>query len=203
MHGMAILAVAAFIAVLAAAIQVVLPRTVARHAERRLTEHGGHARVHLKAFPAPILLRKRGTSLTVRASGLVARTSQSKDNGGAGLDALDGFDRVDIQVIGVHVGPLSISRFQLVRATPGKPYEATVQATITGAELAAYAGGGRLGAFLTGAFPGTRTEIPLDASATLTSDGSRVSATRVKGSVAGLPAGPLIEALVAAVSTSF
>jgi hypothetical protein len=203
MHGMAILAVAASIAVLAAAIQLVLPRTIARHAERRLTEHGGHARVHLKAFPAPILLRKRGASLTVKASGLVARSSQPKDNGGAGLDALDGFDSVDIQVIGVHVGPLAISRFHLERATRDEPYEATVQATVTGAELAAYAGGGRLGAFLTGTFPGARTEIPLDASATLTSDGGHVSATRVNGSVAGLPAGPLIEALVAAVAAGF
>ena len=66
MHRMAILAVAVLIVVLGAiALQLGLPPLAERAAARRLTESGGHARVHLKAFPATDLLRKRGDSLVV------------------------------------------------------------------------------------------------------------------------------------------
>src|SRR3954463_1349181 len=103
---MAILALAALTAVLALTIQLGLPRLVERKAEQRLTRHGGHARVHLRAFPVTRLLRKRGDSLVVRASGLVAAGSEDGDRdagttGGRGLHELDGFTHVDIQVIGV------------------------------------------------------------------------------------------------------
>src|SRR4051794_6649454 len=111
--GMAILALAVLIAVLAAAIQLVLPRLVERKAVQRLTENGGHARVHLRAFPATRLLRGRGDSLVVKASGLVATRGEGGNGNGGGLRQLDGFTRVDIQVIGVRLGPLTISRLHL------------------------------------------------------------------------------------------
>jgi hypothetical protein len=194
MHRMAILALAALVALLALAVQLGLPRLIERKAEQRLTENGGHARVHLSAFPVTKLLGRRGDSLVVKASGLVA--ARGEGGTGGGLEQLDGFTSVDIQVIGVRLGPLTISRFHLHREVLGDPYRATVQATVTPEDLARYAGG-RLGGFLTAALVGASTEIPLDVEATLESEG----VTAVKGSVAGFPAGPFVEALVAGLAS--
>jgi hypothetical protein len=210
MHRLAILAVAALIALLALATQLLLPRFVERKAEQRLTQHGGHARVHLSAFPALRLLRKEGDSVTVRAAGLVTPPPDPV-GGNASLQDLDGFDSVDIQVIGTRMGPLTISRLTLKRASADEPYTASVQATVTGADLATYAGGqlgGGIGGFLGGlagaATPGAGVEIPIDVGATLTSDtDGKIHASAVTGSVAGLPAGPLVEALTAALAARF
>jgi hypothetical protein len=208
MHRMAILAVAAALLILLTAIQLALPPIVAHRVESELTKHGGHARVHLSALPAPRLLFKEGDSLKVRATGLVTPAPDPSSTGT--LADLDGFDSVDIQVIGMHAGPLTISRLTLQRDDAQQPYRATVQATVTGADLAAYAGsaiGGGIGGFLGGlagtAMPGSGTEIPVDLGATLVSDGGRVRATTVSGSVAGVPAGPFVEALAAALAGRF
>jgi hypothetical protein len=209
MHRMAILAVvAAGLFIVLIAIQFVLPPIVAHRVESELTKHGGHARVHLSALPAPRLLFKEGDSLEVRATGIVTPAAGGDGNGG--LSDLDGFDRVDIQVIGLHAGPLTISRLTLTRRDAADPYTATVQATVTGAALASYAGsqiGGGLGGFLGGlagtAMPGSGTEIPIDLTATLESDAGRINATSVDGSVAGVPAGPFVEALAAALAGRF
>jgi len=209
MHRMAILAVvAAALFILLVAIQLVLPAIVEHRVTKELTKHGGHARVHLSALPAPRLLFKEGDSLKVRATGIV--TPPASANGNGGLSDLDGFDTVDIQVIGLHAGPLTISRLTLQRAAADRPYTATVQATVTGAALASYAGsqlGGGLGGFLGGlagtAMPGSSTAIPVDLTATLESDGGRINATSVEGSVAGVPAGPFVEALAAAIAGRF
>ena len=98
----------------------------------------------------------------------------------------------------------------LVRKNAATPYSATVQATVTGSALAAYAGsqiGGGLGGFLGGlagsAMPGSGTEIPIDLTATLESHDGQVNATSVDGSVAGVPAGPFVEALAAALAGRF
>src|SRR4051794_1033469 len=140
MHRMAILAaLAAALFILLIAIQLALPPIVAHRVERELTKNGGHARVHLSALPAPRLLFKEGDSLKVRATGLVTPPADPSSKGA--LTDLDGFDSVDIQVIGLHAGPLTISRLNLHRDNAGEPYTATVQATVTGAALATYAGG--------------------------------------------------------------
>lgn len=209
MHRMAILAlVAAGFFLVLIAIQFALPPIVEHRVEQGLTKHGGHARVHLSALPAPRLLFKEGDSLQVRATGIVTPAAGGDGNGG--LSDLDGFDKVDIQVIGLHAGPLTISRLSLTRHGAADPYTATVQATVTGAALASYAGsqiGGGLGGFLGGlagtAMPGSGTEIPIDLTATLESDGGRINATSVNGSVAGVPAGPFVEALAAALAARF
>jgi hypothetical protein len=209
MHRMTILALAAAaLFILLLAIQLALPPIVQRRVERELTKNGGHARVHLEALPAPRLLFKEGDSLKVRATGLV--TQEGGANGDGGLKDLDGFDSVDIQVIGLHAGPLTISRLTLERGAADRPYTATVQAIVTGAELASYAGsqiGGGLGGFLGGlagtAMPGSGTEIPIDLTATLESHEGRINATSVGGSIAGVPAGPFVEALAAALAARF
>jgi hypothetical protein len=211
MHRMAILAVlAAGLIILLVAIQLALPAYVAHRVESELTKNGGHARVHLSALPAPRLLFKEGDSIEVRATGIVTPAAGGDGNGNGGLSDLDGFDRVDIQVIGLHAGPLVISRLTLTRHDATHPYTATVQATVTGAALASYAGsqiGGGLGGFLGNlagtAMPGSGTEIPIDLTATLESDGGRINATSVDGSVAGVPAGPFVEALAAALAAGF
>ena len=209
MHRMAILAVAAAaLLILLTAIQLALPAILAGRVESELTKHGGHARVHLSAIPSPRLLFKEGDSLKVRATGLV--TAPADPNSKGTLADLDGFDSVDIQVIGMHAGPLTIARLTLERPDADQPYRATVQATVTGTDLAIYAGsqiGGGLGGFLGGlagtAMPGSGTAIPIDLAATLQSDEGRINATTVSGSVAGLPAGPFVEALAAALAGRF
>jgi hypothetical protein len=75
-----------------------------------------------------------------------------------------------------------------------------VQATVTGADIARYATG-RFGGLLSGALLGSETEIPLDVHAELRGDDGRIRATNVTGSVAGFPAGPFVEALVAALAS--
>jgi hypothetical protein len=209
MHRMAILTVAAAaLIILLVATQLALPRFVEHRVAKELTKSGGHARVHLSALPAPRLLFKEGDSLKVRASGIV--TPESGGDGNGGLSDLDGFDSVDIQVIGLHAGPLTISRLTLQRSTAAGPYTATVQATVTGAALASYAGsqlGGGLGGFLGGlastAMPGSGTEFPIDLTASLESTGGRINATSVEGSIAGLPAGPFVEGLAGALAGRF
>jgi hypothetical protein len=188
-------------------VQLALPPLIERHVEGKLTQHGGSARVELSAFPSPRLLFGEGATLKVRASGIA--TGPVDPNSTATLGDLDGFGSVDVQVIGMHTGPLTISRLTLQRED-GQPYRATVQAIVTGAELSAYAGqrlGGGLGGFLGGMaggmMPGSGAPIPIDFEAVLQSDGGRVRAVAVNGSVAGLPAGPLVEALAAALAGRF
>jgi hypothetical protein len=209
MQRMAILAVAALL-VLLVVVQLALPPLLEGRVESHLTKHGGHARVELSALPSPRLLFKEGDRLKVRATGIVTPPPDPTSTSSGGLSDLDGFDRVDIQVIGMRVGPLTIARLTLDRGTSAEPYQATVHATVTGADLAAYAGGqigggigGFLGAIAGTAMPGASTEIPIDLGATLRSDQGRITATAVTGSVAGVPAGPLVEALAAALAGRF
>jgi hypothetical protein len=204
MHRMVILAVAALL-VLLLVVQIVLPPLVERHVEGKLTANGGTAHVELSAVPSPRLLFGEGDSLKVRATGIATGIADPTSDGS--ISDLDGFGKVDIQVIGMRAGPLTISRLTLQRDGGDRPYRALVQATVTGADLSAYAGrqiGGGLGGFLggvaSGMMPGSTTEIPIDLEAVLRSDGGRVRAVTVEGSVGGLPAGPLVEALAAALS---
>jgi hypothetical protein len=204
MQRMVILALGGLI-VLLTAVQLALPQLVERHVEKELTKHGGTARVELEAFPAVRLLRKEGDSLTIRATGLVTPPKDPTSKGT--LSDLDGFDSVDIQVVGMHVGPLTISRLTVHRDGPTHPYSARIQATTTPAALATFAGtsvGGGLGGFLGGlaggAMPGAGVEIPIDLGATLRSEDGAVRTQTVDGSVAGLPAGPFVEAVTAALA---
>jgi hypothetical protein len=205
MQRIVILTAAAVIVLLALAIQLALPPLIEREAEKQLTKHGGTATVELEAFPSIRLLRKEGDSLKIRATGLVTPPANPTDKGT--LSDLDGFDTVDIQVVGMHVGPLTIARLTLNRDNAEQPYDARIQATTTGQALATFAGstvGGGLGGFLGGlagsAMPGAGVELPIDLDATLTSDEGAIHTRSVNGSVAGLPAGPFVEAITAALA---
>jgi hypothetical protein len=205
MQRMAILALAILITLLVAA-QLAIPPLLERQAESQLTKHGGHASVELSAFPSPRLLFKEGDSLKVRATGLVTSAPADPSSKGT-LSDIDGFGKVDIQVIGMHMGPLTIARLTLQRDNADEPYSAHIQATVTGAALSTYAGGqigGGLGGFLGGiagsAMPGATVEIPIDLEATLESDEGAIRTQTVNGSIAGLPAGPFVAALTAALA---
>jgi hypothetical protein len=204
MQRMTILVVLGLL-VLLAVVQLALPPLLERQVEARLTKGGGTARVELSAIPSPRLLFREGERLKVRATGL---STGLADPGSKGtLSDLDGFDHVDVQVIGMRTGPLHIARFTLTRDGGDSPYRVTVSATVTAAELSTYAGqtlGGGLGGFLggvaSGMMPGSGTAIPIDLDAAVQSDEGRVRALSVNGSVGGLPAGPLVEALAAALA---
>jgi hypothetical protein len=126
------------------------------------------------------------------------------------LDRLDGFDKVDVEVTDSTAGPFQVSRLTLERNGSGDPYAMSFNATVTGSELATFAGGqlaGPLGSFLggmaSGALPNTNTPIPVTVDATMKSDGGRPTVQSVNGTIAGLPAGPLLGALIQAVGPSF
>ena len=131
---MAIAAVAGVL-ILLAAFELVLPRALERYLARRLTESGGHARVHLKAFPAARLLLKRGTELRVRATGLKASGGNGRQDGAAPLSHLDGFDRVDIQVVGIRLGPIEVSRLTMQREADEHLYRVHAEGAVAGTPI--------------------------------------------------------------------
>jgi hypothetical protein len=197
----------AIVAVLLVVVQLALPPLLEGHAEGRLTKQGGHADVELSAFPSPRLLFKEGDRLKVRASGIQAPLPDPGSS--STLGDLDGFGSVDVQVTDMRIGPFDVARLTLRRDGDG-PYRSALRATITAADFSTFAGatlGGGLGAFLGGlaggAMPRGQAPIPIDVDAVLRSDGGRVRTVSVNGSVAGLPAGPLVEVLAAALAGRF
>jgi hypothetical protein len=207
MPRIAILAAAAVLLLLIL-VQLALPPLAERQVEKRLTERGGTADVDLSALPAPRLLFKEGDSIRVRAHGIAVPLTGLGSR--EALKDLDGFDSVDVRATEVKVGPFTIALLSLARKTGEGTYTARITATVTGADLSKFAGrtlGGGLGGFLSGlatsAMPGADTEIPIDLKAVLRSDEGRARAVDVQGNVAGFPAGPLVEAVIAALAGRF
>jgi hypothetical protein len=205
MRRVATLAVA-LVVVLLIASQFAIPPIADRAAEHRLTRDGGSADVHLSAFPAIRLLFTEGHSVRVRARGislpLLPRNPKV-------FDDLDGFDEVDIEASDATMGPFRLTTLALARKGGG-PYRATIRGTVTGRDLATFAGGqigGPLGGFLGGlggsAVPFGDTPVPLDLDAVLASVDGRAQAVAVHGSVAGVAAGPLVEAFAQALAATF
>jgi hypothetical protein len=187
--------------------QVFLPLFLENRVEDRLTKNGGSADVTLKALPALTLLDHSGSEAKVRGHGL---TLDLNGAGGKPLDTLDGFGKVDIDVTSSTAGPFHVRDMTLRRGSRDDPYQTSLDATVTGSELATYAGGqvaGGLGDFLgrlaAGAVPFSTTPIPVMVNATLASDGGAARVVAVSGSIAGLPAGPLLETLANALGRRF
>jgi hypothetical protein len=188
--------------------QVLLPLFLENRVEDRLTKNGGSAEVTLKALPALTLLGSSGSEAKVRGHGLTLDL-----NGGANgkpLDKLDGFGKVDVDVTSSTAGPFHVRDLSLRRGSRADPYETSLDATVTGRELATYAGGqvaGGFGDFLgslaAGAVPFSTTPIPVLVNATLASDGGAARIVSVSGSIGGLPAGPLLETLAEALGRRF
>src|SRR5436190_11560561 len=170
--------------------QLLLPLYLEGRVEDRLTKDGGKADVTLKALPALTLLAGSGSEAKVTGTGL------NLDLNGAGnkpLDSLDGFGKVDVDVKASTVGPFHVGDLTLHRGSRDDPYTSSLDATVTGRELATYAGssvagpfGDFLGGLAAGAVPFSNTPIPVTVNATIASDGGAPRVESVNGTIAGL-----------------
>jgi hypothetical protein len=198
---------AGIVIVLLVLSQLLLPRFVDRQVEDRLTKDGGSADVTVKALPALTLLAHSGSEAKVRGSGLTLDLTLAGDRP---LHELDGFRKVDIELRSSTAGPFRVSRLVLRRGSRDEPYATALDATVTGRELAAFAGrtlagpfGDFLGGLAAGAVPYADSTIPVHVRATIGSDDGRPRVAAATGTLAGLPAGPLLQALAVAVAQRF
>ena len=193
----------AVIGVVLVVLQVGLPVYLEGRVEDRLTEDGGTAQVDLDAIPSPRLLAEDGDNLRVRGGGYRLPLAEREEKV---FERVDGFDDVDVDLSSFSVGPFAVDRFRLTR-DGGADFEMRLQASASGGELAEYAGGelgGALGELIarigSGLVPGSDFPIPVSLDATLKSRDGRPRVKQVEGTVAGLPAGPLAEAIAGAIA---
>ncbi len=187
-------AVVAVLAVLFIASQLIIPPTVEDNVAERLTKEGGTADVEVSAFPAIQLLWSDGRKIKVRGEDLgFDLTNPPKD----AFEKLDGFDEVDVEIKGSRTGPVEIESFRLERSQEGTQYDLSIMASVTGEDLAAFAGeqvGGSIGEFFGnlagGAIPEGDREIPIEADVELRSEGGRAEVEDAEGSIGGIPLGP-------------
>ena len=198
----ALIALATLLVVLVGT-QVLVPAYLERRAENRLTEHGGEASVDIDALPAFRLLFDKGKRIRVRGEELDIPLEGER---GKVFDDLDRFAEADVRLDRLTAGPLKITRFTLARSDHGRPYTLAVSATVTAAELGDYAGQqlgplagflGRLGASI---LPFSTAPIPVELDADLASEDGVAVVESVDGTVAGLPADPLVAALASAIA---
>jgi hypothetical protein len=169
----------------------------------RLEEEGGNAEVSLSAVPALRLLFSDGKSLEVEGRGLRVRPERRAKV----LDRLDGFDRVHVRLSDVDAEPLELRAFLLTREEGESGYGVRLAATTSPREVARFLGtraggalGGLLGDLAAGTLPGDgSTPVPMAIDADVRSRGGRAEVVSARGSVAGIPAGPLVQIVVDAV----
>ncbi|HEX8744459.1 MAG TPA: hypothetical protein VF712_15130 [Thermoleophilaceae bacterium] len=193
----------AVLLLVALATQVLVPSYLERRAENRLTEDGGEATVDIDALPAIRLLFNRGERITVRGERLDIPLERER---GTVFDDLDRFKEADVRLDRLIAGPLRITRFTLARSDHDRPYNLAVSATVTVAELGDYAGQqfgslgellGRIGAQV---LPFSNAPIPVELDASVSSEDGRAVVRTVNGTVAGLPADPIVAALAEAIA---
>jgi hypothetical protein len=185
------------------ATQVLVPSYLERRAQNRLTEDGGTAKVDIDALPALRLLFSKGERITVRGEELDIPLESER---GKVFDDLDRFKHADVRLDRLTAGPLRITRFTLTRDDHGKPYHLAVSATTTVADVSDYAGqqfgpfAGFLGRIGSALLPGSTAPIPVELDAQLESDDGLAIVQTVDGTVAGVPADPLVAALASAIA---
>jgi hypothetical protein len=192
--------------VLLAASQLLLPPFLEGRVSDRLERGGGSADVSLKAVPAGRLLFHDGDELDVNGRGL------RLELGGRGetLDRLDGFDEVHVRLTDADAEPLRVRRFALTRSESDRDYAVRMAGSTTPREVARFLGsqaagslGGTLGDLATELLPdGGEVRVPVDMEATVRSRNGRREVTSATGSVAGVPAGPLVQLVLDAVVRS-
>jgi hypothetical protein len=193
----------AVVLALLVATQVLVPAYLESRAENRLTEGGGEAKVDIDALPALRLLFNKGKRIEVRGERLDIPLEGER---GRVFDDLDRFKEADVRLDRLTAGPLRITRFSLTRGDHGQPYDLTVSATVTVAELGDYAGqqfgplGGLLGRIGSALLPGSNAPIPVELDASVSSEDGEAIVRTVDGTVAGLPADPLVAALAGAIA---
>src|SRR4051794_30136662 len=181
--------------------QLFLPGIAERRAEHRLERHGGSAHVSMSALPAARLLFHEGDSLTVRGSGLRIDTEEQ----GETLDRMDGFDEVSVQLDRFRTGPLQASSFSLERGDGERDYRTRMSGTTSAAEVGSFFGsqaggglGGLLGGLAGGVLPGGGAQLPVKMNAVIASSNGTVEVRSATGTVAGVPADPLVQFVVSA-----
>ena len=191
------------LAVAIVASQLFLPGIAERRAEDRLERHGGSAQVSMSALPAARLLFHDGDSLTVKGSGLRLDTQEQ----GKTLDRMDGFDKVSVQLDRLRAGPLHVSSFSLERGDGERDYRTRMRGTTSAAEVGSFLGsqaggglGGLLGSLAGGSLPGGAAQVPVKVNAVIASRNGQVQVRSATGTVAGIPADPLVQFAVAAVA---
>ncbi len=196
-------AVLAAILLALVASQLVVPAYLEHRAANRLTEHGGEAHVDIDALPAVRLLFHRGKRIEVRGEGITVPLEGER---GKVFDELDRFEEADVRLDRMRAGPLHIARFSLTRSEREDPYDLAVSASVTASELSEYAGKalGPLAGFLarvgSAILPFSTTPIPVELEAVVASNSGHAEVRSVDGTVAGLPADPLVAALAAAIA---
>jgi len=205
MRRLAILATLLAVVLLVAA-QFALPAIAENRAADVLTEDGGTADVDIDAFPAVRLVLGDGDLVRVRAREITLPLVAPDEKV---LDDLDGFGEVDVEVSDARSGPFRLDTVTLKRDGDG-PYRTAIRGTVSAQDLGTFAGGQMGGAFggffgglAGGALPGGDQPVPVDLDATLRSDDGRPEAVVVHGTVAGIPAGPLVEAFAQALAVGF
>lgn len=185
------------------ASQLFLPGVAERRAEDRLEQKGGTAKVSMSALPAVRILFGDGDKLTVRGSGLRLEPEARGDE----LDRMDGFDEVSVELDNLRAGPLHVSAFSMSRGEGKDDYRTRMTATTTAAEVGSFLGsqaGGGFGALLGGlaggSLPGGATPVPVKVNAVIASKNGNPEVRSASGSVAGIPADPLVQIVVAAVA---
>jgi hypothetical protein len=183
--------------------QLALPPIAASKIEHRLTRDGGSAQVSVHAFPALRLLSQHGDSIDVTGSGLSVALGTGKQKV---LHKLDGFDSAHIRLSDVRSGPFLTRSFALEKSGGADVYELALRATFTPSALAAYLGstvGGGLGELFGGLagglVPGGNQPVPVTVNVRMASDSGEPRVLGGAGTVGGVPMGPVLEAVVAAV----
>lgn len=191
------------LAALLAASQLILPRYLGARIADRLTQGGGTARVSLEALPAARLLAGDGDRIRVSGDGLSVELTRPRPDV---FGRLDGFGQVDVRLTDVCVGPFHSNSLQLSRAADDSPYVLALSARVSPRELSrftAFSLVGPLGA-LFGNLAGSLsrladTAVTVELRTEIHRVDGRWSAAGGSGTVAALPAGPMAEALAAAI----
>lgn len=182
--------------------QFAIPWLAENQVESRLTERGGEASVELSAFPALALLFNDGDRLSIEAREVVLEESGADRR--ETLRRLDGFDEVGISVSDSIAGPMAIDSFEMKRVAEEAPYELEMAGTTTGSDLAGF-GAEQLGfdaPFLdeiAGSFGAGRTEIPVELDLEVISREGRLAVRDGAATIAGVPTGPVVEIVLAAI----
>jgi hypothetical protein len=182
--------------------QLLIPPIAASKIEHKLTRDGGNAQVSLHAFPALRLLFQHGDSIDVTGSGLNVQLGTGKQHV---LKKLDGFGAAHIHLTDVRSGPFETQTFSLDKQSGQSTYDLAIRASFTPSALASYLGsnvGGGLGGLLGGIAGGLvagNEPVPVAVNVQLASDSGTPRVISGAGTVAGVPMGPVLEAVVAAV----
>lgn len=194
-------AAAALVATLSLATQLVLPALAERQIAGRLESGGGRADVSMSAFPAVRLLFGDGDSLRVKGRRLRLAVGHDRRL----LHKLDGFDAVRVRLRDTEVGPLQLKSFVLDRRDERRDYTVRLAGRTSPRALAAFLGGRAGGAIggdlgkLAGGLLGGGLPLALDLRARVRSRDGEPEVQGTRGTVAGFPAGPLVQLALAAV----